>query len=76
MKNYKINGIELDLRGIEIDIKNTDSKGYEISVGSKRAKDIGRLKTIIIVLKNILHEAKEIKKDETKYEILVPMLRG
>ena len=76
MKTTKINGIELDLRGIEINIKNTDSKGYQISVSSERAKDIGRLRTIVIVLKNILHEAKEIKKDETKYEILVPMLRG
>ena len=51
-KLTKINGVELDLRGIEINIDRISCEDFKVTVGSKYAND-SRLPEIISVLRDI-----------------------
>ncbi len=53
-KPTKINGVELDLRGIEINIERISCEDYKVTVGSDNAYD-SRLFEIISVLRDIFH---------------------
>lgn len=50
----KINGVELDLRGIEINIERVSCEDYKIIVGSENTYD-SRLDEIVSVFKDIFH---------------------
>lgn len=50
----KINGMELDLRGIEINIECISREDYKITVGSDNTYD-SRLGEIVSVLRDIFH---------------------
>ena len=54
-KSTKINGTELDLRGINIDIERISPDEYKITVGSDKGKFDSRLTEIISVLRDIFH---------------------
>lgn len=58
----KINGTELDLRGINIDIERISPDEYKISVGSDKRKFDSRLINIISVFRDIFNNVQE--KDE------------
>ncbi len=51
-RTTKINGIELDLRGIEINIDRISCEDFKVTVGSDNAYD-SRLTEIISVLRDI-----------------------
>lgn len=53
-KLTKINGVELDLRGVEINIERISCEEYKIAVGSDKDCD-SRLVEIISVLKDVFH---------------------
>ena len=50
----KINGVELDLRGISIDIERISCEDYKVTVGSDYGYDT-RLAEIISVLKGVFY---------------------
>ena len=56
----KINGIELDLRGIEIDIERISPDEYQITVGSDNRKPNSRLiNDIVSAFKSIFDNVRE-----------------
>lgn len=63
----KINGVELDLRGISIDIKRISPEEYDFTVGSDKREFDWRLINIVDVLRGIFdNNARE--KFEEVYE--------
>lgn len=54
-RTTKINGVELDLRGISIDIERISPDDYKVTVGSDKSKFDSRLVEIIPVLKDVFH---------------------
>ena len=54
-----INGVELDLRGIDIDIKRISPEEYNFTVGSDKCKFDSRLINIVDVLKGIFDNTHE-----------------
>lgn len=56
----KINGIELDLRGINIDIERISPDEYQITVGSDKRKFDSRLTNDIVgAFKSIFNNVRE-----------------
>ena len=56
----KINGIELDLRGINIDIERISPDEYQITVGSDKRKFDSRLTNDIVgTFKSIFNNVRE-----------------
>ena len=58
-RTTKINGVELDLRGISIDIKRISPDEYDFTVDSDKRKFDWRLINIVNVLKGIFDNVHE-----------------
>lgn len=68
----KINGMELDLRGIEINIECISCEDYKITVGSDNTYD-SRLGEIVSVLRDIFHN---VSKSEENAELKTQLERA
>lgn len=58
-RTTKINGVELDLRGISIDIKHISPDEYGFTVGSDKREFDRRLIDIVDVLRGIFDNVHE-----------------
>ncbi len=58
MKTTKINGTELDLRGVSIDIDRISPEDWKITIGCENTEKC-KMTEIIDVFRNIFHYVKE-----------------
>jgi hypothetical protein len=58
-RTTKINGMELDLRGININIEHISPDEYRITVGSDKCKFDSRLTNIIDAFRSIFNNVHE-----------------
>ena len=61
MKTTKINGVELDLRGIKIDIERISPEDWKITIGCENPKK-HRMTEIMDVFRSIFSYVKEENK--------------